>query len=90
MLTYKLEKKPGLPLYESLYRCIRADILSGSATFYIMQNKITRIPACCRCGSQIQPEKLLQQDYLCPKCAATLSRRNSFLALMGQPSGGSL
>ena len=29
MLTYKLEKKPGLPLYESLYRCIRADILSG-------------------------------------------------------------
>lgn len=68
----------------------RADILSGSATFYIMQNKITRIPACCRCGSQSQPEKLLQQDYLCPKCAAALSRRNSFLALMGQPSGGSL
>ena len=63
----------------------RADILSGSATFYIMQNKITRIPACCRCGSQEQPEKLLQQDYLCPKCAAALSRRNSFLALMGQP-----
>ena len=29
MLTYKLEKKPGLPLYESLYRCIRADILAG-------------------------------------------------------------
>ena len=29
MLTYKLEKKSGLPLYESLYRCIRADILSG-------------------------------------------------------------
>lgn len=29
MLTYKLEKKPGMPLYESLYRCIRADILSG-------------------------------------------------------------
>ena len=29
MLTYELEKKPGVPLYESLYRCIRADILSG-------------------------------------------------------------
>lgn len=29
MLTYKLEKKPGMPLYESLYRCIRADILAG-------------------------------------------------------------
>ena len=29
MLTYELEKKPGLPLYESLYRHIRADILEG-------------------------------------------------------------
>ena len=29
MLTYELQKEPGLPLYESLYRCIRADILSG-------------------------------------------------------------
>ena len=30
MLTYELKKAPGLPLYESLYRCIRADILSGA------------------------------------------------------------
>ena len=29
MLTYTLKKEPGLPLYESLYRCIRDDILSG-------------------------------------------------------------
>ena len=29
MLTYELKKEPGLPLYESLYRCIRADILTG-------------------------------------------------------------
>ena len=29
MLTYQLEKQPGLPLYEALYRCIREDILSG-------------------------------------------------------------
>ena len=29
MLTYELKKLPGLPLYESLYRCIRDDILSG-------------------------------------------------------------
>ena len=29
MLTYELKKQPGLPLYESLYRAIRADILSG-------------------------------------------------------------
>ncbi len=29
MLTYQLKKAPGVPLYESLYQCIRADILSG-------------------------------------------------------------
>ena len=29
MVTYELKKAPGVPLYESLYRCIRGDILSG-------------------------------------------------------------
>ena len=29
MLTYELKKKPGVPLYEALYRCIRQDILTG-------------------------------------------------------------
>ncbi len=29
MLTYELKKAPGVPLYEALYRCIRADILEG-------------------------------------------------------------
>lgn len=29
MLTYDLKKTPGVPLYEALYRCIRADILAG-------------------------------------------------------------
>ena len=29
MLTYELKKAPGIPLYEALYRCIRADILGG-------------------------------------------------------------
>lgn len=29
MVTYELKKTPGIPLYEALYRCIRADILSG-------------------------------------------------------------
>ena len=32
MLTYELKKAPGVPLYEALYRCIRADILSGRLT----------------------------------------------------------
>ena len=30
MLTYELNKSPGVPLYEALYRCIRSDILSGN------------------------------------------------------------
>ena len=30
MRTYALKKSPGVPLYESLYRAIRADILSGA------------------------------------------------------------
>jgi len=30
MLTYELKKRPGLALYEDLYRQIRADILSGA------------------------------------------------------------
>ena len=32
MLTYELNKQPGVPLYEALYRRIRADILSGRLT----------------------------------------------------------
>lgn len=32
MLTYELTKKPGMPLYESLYRCIRRDIQTGRLT----------------------------------------------------------
>ena len=30
MLTYELNKAPGVPLYEALYRCIRADIHAGT------------------------------------------------------------
>jgi len=29
MLTYELNKQPGQPLYEALYKCIREDICSG-------------------------------------------------------------
>lgn len=32
MLTYELKKSPGVPLYEALYRHIRADILAGRLT----------------------------------------------------------
>ena len=32
MRTYTLKKQPGLPLYESLYRAIREDILIALET----------------------------------------------------------
>lgn len=32
MLTYSLEERGGLPLYEYLYRCIRRDVLNGVLT----------------------------------------------------------
>lgn len=32
MLTYSMENRDGLPLYEYLYRCIRRDILAGTLT----------------------------------------------------------
>ena len=62
----------------------RENVLSGGTIFYIMQNKITRISACCRCGDGSAPEALLEEDYLCEKCIAALSRRNHYLALMGE------
>ena len=62
----------------------RENVLSGGAIFYIMQNKITRIPACCRCGDGSAPEALLSEDYLCVKCATAISRRNTFLGLMSE------
>lgn len=60
----------------------RENVLSGGATFYIMEKKITSIPACCRCGDGGARSALLNQDYLCPKCAAALTRRNCFLELV--------
>ena len=32
MLTYNMEQRNGVPLYEYLYRCIRTDILNGTLT----------------------------------------------------------
>ena len=51
--------------------------------YYIMQPKISSIPACCRCGNgEAAPCPLLTRDYLCEKCTAALARRNNFLSLM--------
>ena len=63
----------------------RNDLLSGGGLFYVMQRKVTAIPACTRCGGAFQshqPEGLMQQDYLCEKCTVALSRRNRFLSIL--------
>lgn len=63
----------------------RGNITSGGENYYIMQPKVTAIPACSRCGGEFedhQPEKLLNGDYVCEKCTTALSRRNHFLSLL--------
>jgi hypothetical protein len=55
-------------------------ITSAGSGFWIFDHKITRIPACSRCGD---PEgvtaSLLNQDYICEKCSPALLRRNAYL-----------
>ena len=60
-------------------RFSRAALLSGGGQFYVMQPKITTIPACGRCGDQ--GADVLVRDYTCEKCAAALTRRDAFLSL---------
>ncbi len=56
-------------------------VTSNSFGFWIYEDKITRIPACTRCGSgDAVTERLLNSDYTCHKCATALLRRNTYLA----------
>ena len=51
-----------------------------SAGYWIYQHKVTRIPACCRCGDPEQVlEGMMAPDYTCPKCVSALLRRNTYL-----------
>lgn len=62
----------------------KADIMSGNSIFYVMQEKVTRTPACSRCGDPEHtemPTGMLRSDYLCEKCQTALARRNDFLTL---------
>lgn len=64
-------------------RFSRGIVADAGMMYYIMQPKITAIPACERCGTgQTVPSALLTQDYTCDKCVAALARRNSFLSLL--------
>ena len=59
-------------------------ITSAGSGFWIFDYKITRLPACSRCG---EPEKTaggLVEDYYCRKCAPAQLRRSTYLTAMGQ------
>ena len=54
--------------------------VTDNAGNVIYQHKVTRIPACCRCGDPEQVlEGMMAPDYTCPKCASALLRRNTYL-----------
>ncbi len=57
-----------------------AQISGSGVQYWAFQNKITRIPACSRCGEEAAPQGLLT-DYTCPRCTSALTRRGDFLEL---------
>ena len=58
-------------------RFTKEQILSGGVLYYAFQPKLVTLPCCIRCGQGNDTA----QDYLCPKCAAALERREAFLRL---------
>ena len=59
-----------------------AQIRSNGVMFWVWQDKITRIPACGRCGGETglaAPEGLLESGYTCGKCVDALARHSDFL-----------
>ena len=55
-------------------------IIEAGSGYWIFDYKITRIPACSRCGTpEGITESLLTGDYICEKCRPALLRRNTYL-----------
>lgn len=55
-------------------------ITSAGSGYWIFEHKITRIPACSRCGTpEGVTESLLRSAYICEKCGPALLRRNTYL-----------
>lgn len=59
-------------------RFTKSEVLSGGVLFYSFQPKRVTLPGCTRCGGGNDTA----EDYLCPKCAAALTRREAFLQLI--------
>ncbi len=54
-------------------------ITSNGSGFWIFDYKLTRIPACSRCGEAQETNAPLRSSYLCEKCIPALQRRNIWL-----------
>lgn len=59
-------------------------ITSAGSGYWIFDYKITRIPACSRCGNPQETEGQLVEDYSCQKCGMALLRRNTYLTAGAQ------
>ena len=56
-------------------------ITANGAGFWIFEDKITRIPACSRCGTPEEMiDEILHSEYICEKCDPALLRRNTYLS----------
>lgn len=56
------------------------NIVRAGSGYWVFEHKITRIPACSRCGNPAGvTDSLLKQDYICEKCGSALLRRNTYL-----------
>ena len=56
------------------------NIVRAGSGYWVFEHKVTRIPACSRCGTPDGvTDSLLDQDYVCEKCGTALLRRNTYL-----------
>lgn len=59
-------------------------ILGAVSGFWIFEDKVVTIPACCRCGEETgNTRNFLEEDYVCHKCQAALMRRDTYLMVSG-------
>lgn len=55
-------------------------ITPNCAGYWIYEDKITRIPACARCGvGDVLTGSILTEDYFCHKCDPAMLRRDTYL-----------
>jgi len=56
------------------------NITAAGSGYWVFDYKITRIPACSRCGApEGITESLLNQEYICEKCDPAILRRSTYL-----------